>query len=208
MGMEHDSKSNIRYLYPGYENLKSDQNESNHEVDPFNTDAYNDLSEPEQRCYREGLMWGSITDINIIFNRDEWEAYFDLYTVGLHEGGHALEGEASSLNVSGIEVYRPGGSLRGVTKFSGTIDPFDSQSLGRFGRTAFAGGAAVEAEGLKAHGCGSDHGKARSVARRISVLTGHSADSIETGMKSEARSNANWRRFQVRHLAHKLARAA
>lgn len=195
-------KDNISYLYPGYETL---QNSKDPVEDIYNSDEYKNASDSEQRCFREGLMWGFIEDATLIKNKTAWNTYFNKYVTGIHEAGHELEVNNTGGTIIDIQVFKNGG---GITRYM----PAYQSSIYRYYlnamRVGWAGGEAVAAEGIPVRGCGFDHGQIEAQSRVVSKNTNFSGEILKSEAKGISIANISTRRELNRHRGHQLGKAA
>lgn len=165
------------------------------------------MSPLNQRRAREAVMYGTIADVNLLMDERFMDEYSDNVAVGIHEAGHEDEAESNGFSVRKTQVFRSG-ALRGITEFSINFWAGVKDTYRKLMRVGFAGGAAVEADGLKAEGCGSDHSKARTIARILGQHFNLSESLALTEAESSARQNAQAKRETLVRRGHMLASAA
>lgn len=119
--------------------------------------------------------------------------------VAHHEAAHYVLGNGISATIV------PSGGARGVTHLN--LGPIRSLYDIEYAMEAcFAGGMGAKMRGRGTRGCGSDHGKARWLAKLHSRISRRPVESIETQAEISAASRVASKAHEITSVAHRLRR--
>lgn len=140
------------------------ESEARQPISIFQSKKFQEKPALEKQVAQEGIDWGFIVQ-NQFINLEQWSKYYYLWTVSVHEMGHAFLVNETGHNLNRITNIADG-HTEGATFFNLNTSLPEERVDSDLVDIGLAGGVAAEVVGLPPVGIGSDHNMVDFVAER------------------------------------------